>query len=129
MRVVIIICAVWLAASVAGAQPPVPEPPQYMQPGEELVFGCDGYDQYGPSVAVATCTATVTKLRGPDSVCAPASGILSGICTAAGTLGLQRIVPGDRHGCDLQLTITATMANTQVVKCDREIRVRKTELK
>lgn len=119
-----IAAALAFGAAAALAQPPVIEPPQYMQPGEELVFGCDGYNQYGPGVAAASCTAAAIKRAGPDATCAPASGILSGGCSPSGTLGLQRIVPGARHGCDYQLTITATMANTQIVKCDREIKVR-----
>lgn len=122
-RILALGAALLLAGARAAAQPPVIEPPQYLQPGEELVFGCDGYNQYGPGVAASSCVATAATLRGP-AACEPASAILSGSCSTVGTVGNQRIVPGARHGCDYQLTITQTMANTQIVKCDREIRVR-----
>lgn len=121
---VLLVATGLLLAGGSAAQPPIIEPPQYMQPGEELVFGCDGYNQYGPGVAVSSCTATAVKIGGPDATCSPASAIVSGACTPDGTTGKQRIVPGSRHGCDYQLTITVTMANTQIVKCDRVIKVR-----
>lgn len=110
-------------ATPAAGQLPVPVPIKVMQPDEEMVFKCDSTPQYGAGVAVSSFTSTVTKRGGPDATCLPTATIKTDEAPT-GTYAPVRIAPVNRHGCDFQVHILATMANTQKIACDAIIQVR-----
>lgn len=103
-------------------------PGRTMQPDEVLTFTCDGSQQWGDTVpVVASFTHTLTKRGGSDATCLPTAAIATQLAPT-GIFAPVRIAPVNRHGCDFQLHITATLTNGQVIDCDQLIHVRSTVL-